>query len=159
VRWTSGSSGEQRRGIASIPAKGSQRLDQSGSEGWRGGEEAPGRWDLGGVERPRRISASSSVVGLVVARKKERARVGLYRGASLCRREGGREQTRGRAQADGRRRRAPRACMAAARHRRLDVAGQGKASRGSASGGRSSQATRRTRESGIGAAGPRENGR
>jgi hypothetical protein len=36
VRWTSGSSGEQRRGIASIPAKGSQRLDQSGSEGWRG---------------------------------------------------------------------------------------------------------------------------
>jgi hypothetical protein len=90
---------------------------------------------------------------------KERARVGLYRGASLCRRKGEREQTRGPAQVDGRRRRAPRACVAAARHRRLDVAGQGEASRGSAGGGRSSQATRRTRESGAGAAGPRENSR
>jgi hypothetical protein len=32
---------------------------------------------------------------------KERARVGLYRVASLCRREGAKEQTRGRAQVDG----------------------------------------------------------
>jgi hypothetical protein len=34
------------------------------------GEEASGRWDLGGVERLRRISAGGTVVGLVVARKK-----------------------------------------------------------------------------------------
>jgi hypothetical protein len=89
----------------------------------------------------------------------ERAWVGLYRGASLCRREGEKEQTRGRAQVDERRRCAPWACVAAARHRRLDVAGRGGASRGGAGGGRSSQATRRTRGSGAGVAESRENGR
>jgi hypothetical protein len=36
VRWTSSSSCEQWHGIAMILAKGSQRLDQSMSEGWRG---------------------------------------------------------------------------------------------------------------------------
>jgi hypothetical protein len=35
------------------------------------GEEASGRWDLGGVERLWRISAGGTVVGLVVARKKK----------------------------------------------------------------------------------------
>jgi hypothetical protein len=90
---------------------------------------------------------------------KERARVGLFRGASLCRREGEKEQTHGRAQVDGRRRCALWACVAAAGHQRLDVAGRGGASRGGAGGGRSSQATRRTRGSGAGAAEPRENGR
>jgi hypothetical protein len=90
---------------------------------------------------------------------KERARVGLYRGASLCRREGEGEQKRGWAQVDEQHRCAPRACVAAARHRRLDVAGRGGASRGGAGGGRSSQATRRTRESGAGEVEPQENGR
>jgi hypothetical protein len=89
--------------------------------------------------------------------RKERARVGLYRGASLCRKGEG-EQTRGQAQVDRRRRCAPRACVAAARHRRLDVAGRGGASRGGAGGGRSSQARRRTRESDAGATEPQENG-
>jgi hypothetical protein len=45
MRWTSGSSGEQRRGIASILAKGSQRPDQSGLEGWRGRRGSS--WALG----------------------------------------------------------------------------------------------------------------
>jgi hypothetical protein len=45
VRWTSGSSGERRHGVTSIPAKGCQRLDQSGSEGWRGRRGSS--WALG----------------------------------------------------------------------------------------------------------------
>jgi hypothetical protein len=45
VRWTSDSSGEQRHGVVSIQAKGSRRLDQSGSEGWRGGRGS--FWALG----------------------------------------------------------------------------------------------------------------
>jgi hypothetical protein len=104
VRWTSGSSGEQRHGIASIPAKGSQRLDQSGSEGWQGRRGSS--WVLGfGPGGAAAENFSERLGGRLGGRKeeerenkgKERARVGLYRGASLCRREGEREQTRGRA--------------------------------------------------------------
>jgi hypothetical protein len=88
-----------------------------------------------------------------------RARIGPYRGTSRCRREGEGEQMRGQAQVDGQRRRAPWACVAAARHRRPGVAGREGASRGGAGGGRSSRATRRMRESGARAAEPRENSR
>jgi hypothetical protein len=110
-------------------------------------------------------SGERLAVGLVVTRKKkgktaERKGSGLlYRGALLCGREGEGEQSRGQAQVDGRRRRALRACVAAARHRRPGVAGREGASRGGAGGGRSSQATHCTRKSGAEAAGPRESAR
>jgi hypothetical protein len=161
VRWTSGATGEQRHGVPSIPAKGRQRLDQSGSGGWWGGRGSFWALEFGWGGAAVENSGERLAVGLVVARKKKGKTAGrkgsgrLYRGALLCRREGEGEQMRSRAQVDGRRRRAPRVCMATARHRRPDVAEREGASRGGAGVG-SSQATRRTGESGAGAAEPRE---
>jgi hypothetical protein len=107
-------------------------------------------------------SGERLAVGLVVTRKKKgknsrKEGLGrLYRGPLLCGREGEGEQSCSQAQVDGRRRRALRACVAAARHRRPGVAGREGASRGGGSGGRSSQATRRTRKSDAEAKASRE---
>jgi hypothetical protein len=85
---------------------------------------------------------------LGVARRKKRkssrrkgVRVGFYRRARPCRREGEREAVTGQAQDGGRRRRAL-GCVAAARLRRPDVAARGTASRGSTGDERSGGATR-----------------
>jgi hypothetical protein len=129
VRWTSDSFGEQRHGVVSIPAKGSQRLDQSGSEGWRGGRGS--FWALGfgrgGAAAANFGGQHGGRLGGFVEEEREkqqegRARIGLYRGTSCCTREGEGEQMRGQAQVDGRRCRAPWACVAATRHTRPGVA-------------------------------------
>jgi hypothetical protein len=142
MRWTSDSSGEQRHGVVSIPAKGSQRLDQSGSEGWRGGRGS--FWVLGFGRGGAAVENFGGRHGGWLGGREEeerekqqegRARIGLYRGTSRCRREGEGEQMRGQAQVDGWHRRVPWACVAAARHRRPGVAGREGASRGGAGGG------------------------
>jgi hypothetical protein len=71
VRWTSGSSDKQWCGIASIPARGSQRLDQGGSEGWRGRRESSWALGFGRGGAAAENFGECSVVGLVVARKKK----------------------------------------------------------------------------------------
>jgi hypothetical protein len=83
VRWTSGFSGEQWRGIASIPARGRRRLDQGGLDGGR--ERRGSSWALGfGREgAAAEYSGERSVVVLVVARKKKgktAGRIGLGSG-------------------------------------------------------------------------------
>jgi hypothetical protein len=121
-----------------------------------GGGEAVGRGNLGGVERSRRIPASNVRRRLDVVGKKKRQSgrgeggpVGFYNSALLQGREGGGEVT-GHAQDGGRRRRARRGGVAAARDRRPDVEWRGDDIGWGTGGGRKKRATRGRDESGAG---------
>jgi hypothetical protein len=108
VRRSSDVSGEERHGVGAIPAREGRKLGQSrsgsagGLELGRGGsaveesDEERGSW-LGGREGEEEEIKRGKVV-----------RVKLYRSALLRRREGEGEQSGGRAQVGGRRRRALR---------------------------------------------------
>jgi hypothetical protein len=127
-------------GVEQFQRRRARSWTRSGRGASGGGEGAVGSWNLGGVERSRRIPARSAGRASV-ARGGRRGNmrgngvsVGLYRSAWLRRREGEGEWSRDQAQDGG--------CVAAARHRRPDVAERGTASGGGAGSGRGSIVTR-----------------
>jgi hypothetical protein len=107
-----------------------------------------GSWDLGRVERLRRIPAREYGGGLGVARRKKRkAGGGKGFGSGFIGEHGLVQEREREGQSRARLRMVsgagvPLGCMVAARHRRPDVAARGTASGGSTGGERSGGATR-----------------